>query len=147
MPDLLPRNEDEGPEDFGPLIGKIAAKIVERQLTVPALIFLESMKPLSFLGNQLLIFMNPLVSLVVSSRDYYAFVRMIEDRENVERLLVAIEEESSRDGTRRAESREIRRSARGRRARRLRGILPSFLRRGFPENEAGDGKDPSPPGT
>ncbi len=80
---------------------KIAKEIVQRQLTVPAIIFLESIKPLTFLGNQLLIFANPVVSLVVQTGNYYKFVRMIEDRENVEKLTLAIEEENALDVQRR----------------------------------------------
>ncbi|MCD4777234.1 MAG: hypothetical protein K8S15_14445 [Candidatus Aegiribacteria sp.] len=87
---------------------KIAKEIVQRQLTVPAIIFLESVKPLSFLGNQLLIFANPVVSLVVRTGNYYKFVRMIEDRENVEKLTIAIEEENALEVRRRRELKETR---------------------------------------
>jgi hypothetical protein len=80
-------------------------------------------KPLSFLGNQLLVFLNPLVSLVVTSGDYYAFIRMIEDRENIEKLLVAIEEENARDAARR-------RHAKQQRKRSSRGLLSRIFRRG-----------------
>lgn len=88
---------------------KIAKEIVQRQLTVPAIIFLETIKPLSFLGNQLLIFANPIVSLVVRTGNYYKFVRMIEDRENVEKLTVVIEEENALEIQRQQELKEIRR--------------------------------------
>jgi hypothetical protein len=97
--------EDHGEEDFTDLIDRVAKAIVSRQLTVPAIIFLESIKPLSFLGNQLLIFANPVVSLVVQSKDYYRFVRMIEDRENIEKLTVAIENENARDAEERRAAR------------------------------------------
>lgn|GEM_PF-1625210 len=111
---------ENSPEAFDDLVAKIAKAVVDREMTAPAIMLIESMKPLSFLGNQLLIFLEPMVSLVVTSKDYYRFVRMIEDRENVEKLLVAIEEESARrDAERRAE-RESRPRGRG---------LFSFLRR------------------
>lgn len=88
---------DGAGEDFGELSARIARKVVERQLTVPAVVLLESMKPLSFLGNQMLIFLDPMVSLVVDSKDYQKFVRMLEDRDNVEKLICAIEDENARD--------------------------------------------------
>ena len=93
--------EDHGEEDYTDLIEKIAKAVVSRQLTVPAIILLESVKPLSFLGNQLLIFANPVVSLIVQSKDYYRFVKMSEERENLEKLIVAIEDENARDDQRR----------------------------------------------
>ena len=90
-------------------MGKIAKEIVQRQLTVPAIIFLETIKPLSFLGNQALIFANPIVSLVVHSGNYYKFVRMLEDRENIEKLTVAIEDENALEVQRRSELAEAHR--------------------------------------
>ncbi len=91
-PEDYKSDTDENCDD---LAKRIAHKIVERDLTVPAIIFLESIKPVSFLGSQMLVFANPIISLLVQSGDYYRFVRMIEDRENVEKLTVAIEEENA----------------------------------------------------
>ena len=99
----------EGTEDYSDLMEKIAKSIVQRQLTVPAIIFLESIKPLSFLGNQMLIFANPVISLVVQSGNYYKFIRMIENRENIEKLTIMIEEENAHDVQSRRELKEIRR--------------------------------------
>ncbi len=110
---ILPGSHDlvdlEGEEDYTDFMNDIAREIVQRQLTVPAIIFLETIKPLSFLGNQLLIFANPVVSLVVRTKNYYKFVRMIENRENVEKLTVAIEEENARQTRIRQEQKEARR--------------------------------------
>ena len=136
--------EDHGEEDFTDLIDRIARAIVSRQLTVPAIIFLESIKPLSFLGNQLLIFANPVVSLVVQSKDYYRFVRMIEDRENIEKLTVAIENENARDAEERATARAAtnkgnkRRVTFGRLLRRRKG---STAGKGDPIGRQGDHQD------
>lgn len=95
-PGLNPEDyNSDTPEECDDLAKRIAHKIVERDLAVPAIIFLESIKPVSFLGSQMLVFANPIVSLLVQSGDYYRFVRMIEDRENVEKLTVAIEEENA----------------------------------------------------
>lgn len=114
----IPPNSDrlidyDGDEDFTDFMNGIAREIVQRQLTVPAIIFLETIKPLSFLGNQLLIFANPVVSLIVRTENYYKFVRMIENRENVEKLTIAIEEENARENQRRQELKEARGKKRG----------------------------------
>ncbi len=102
------------PEEIEDLARRIARKIVERDLTVPAIMFLESIKPVSFLGSQMLVFANPVISLLVQSGDYYRFVRMIEDRENVEKLTVAIEEENALvSERRRKEKRERRKNSTG----------------------------------
>ena len=109
-PGLDPEDyKSDTPEEIEDLARRIARKIVERDLTVPAIMFLESIKPVSFLGSQMLVFANPVVSLLVQSGDYYRFVRMIEDRENVEKLTVAIEEENALVSERRRKEKQERR--------------------------------------
>jgi len=104
--------EKDTPEDYDRLCRKIAKKIVQRDLTVPAVMFLESIKPVSFLGSQMLVFANPVVSLIVQTGEYYRFVRMIEDRENIEKLTVAIEEENAEVSKLKQEARKARKGRR-----------------------------------
>lgn len=104
--------EKDTPEDYEKLCRKIARKIVERDLTVPAVMFLESIKPVSFLGSQMLVFANPVISLIVQTGEYYRFVRMIEDRDNIEKLTVAIEEENAAVSKLRREARRVRKGKR-----------------------------------
>ena len=112
-PGLNPEDyRTDTPEAAAELFERIARKIVEREMTVPAIMMLEMVKPLSFLGSQALVFLNPVVSLVVSSGDYYRFVRLMEERENIEKLAVAIEEENARDAARRRAARPARRKRR-----------------------------------
>lgn len=117
------------PEDYDRLCRKIAKKIVERDLTVPAVMFLESIKPLSFLGSQMLVFANPVISLIVQTGDYYRFVRMIEDRENIEKLTVAIEEEN-------AEVSKIRQEAKKQRKQKRRAFFNKLFRRSPNDSDA-----------
>lgn len=73
------------------LIEKIAKKIVDRRMAVPAILFLESMKPLSFVGSQIMIFFQPFFRTFFSLREYDEIALMLEERDNVERLILAIE--------------------------------------------------------
>lgn len=73
-------------------INKLAAEIVERHLAAPAVVFLESSKPLSFVGNQAMVFMNPIIHLFITVKDYDKYAKLLEDRGNIERLITAIEE-------------------------------------------------------
>ena len=79
------------PERQAELIQKLAAKIVEMKLTAPAIFVLESSKPLSFIGSQALVFLQPVVQAVFPFKEYQEIAVMLEDRENVEKLIVAIE--------------------------------------------------------
>jgi len=73
------------------LINKIAQKIVDYRLAPVAIVFLESSKPLTFLGNQLMIFMQPFYRALFSYREYEEITAMLENRENIEALICEIE--------------------------------------------------------
>ena len=57
---------------------------------------LESSKPISFVASQVLVFFDPIVKSFFNIRDYERFYMMIEDRENLERLILAIEAEEEK---------------------------------------------------
>jgi hypothetical protein len=92
------------PEDEA-LLDKLAHLVVRHRMTVPAIFFLESMKPLSFVGSQAMHFFEPLVHAFLPLRDYERFALMMERRENLEALLVKIE---ARDDADRQEEKERR---------------------------------------
>jgi len=97
------------------IMDRFASKIVEWRMTAPAILFLESAKPLSFLGNQALVFFQPIVQTIFNFKTYDEFIEVLEDRENLEYLLLKIEElESERRESEREERkrrREERRAA------------------------------------
>jgi hypothetical protein len=73
------------------LLERIAGRVVRMGLAVPAVFFLESVKPLSFVGSQALVFFEPFVRAFLVLPDYERFTRLMEEREAIERLLSAIE--------------------------------------------------------
>ena len=83
------------PERQKELLAKIAGQIVKRKLTTPAILFFESVKPLSFVGSQALVFLQPIVQAFLNRREYDEIVLMMEERENVEKLLVEIENQEA----------------------------------------------------
>jgi len=89
QPDRTPKNELT-PEQQE-VLEKIAKKVVEWKMAVPAIMTLETAKPLSFIGSQVLVFFEPIVQSVFSLKHYDTFRELMEDRENVERLLQLIE--------------------------------------------------------
>ena len=46
------------------LMDKVAHKVVDKGWTVPAIMFLESIKPLNFIGSQVMVFFEPIVQTV-----------------------------------------------------------------------------------
>ena len=73
------------------LISDLAEKVVNHGMAVPAIFFLDMMKYLSFFGGQLMVFFGPIITAFISSQSYYKFAELLEDRNNVEFLLVEIE--------------------------------------------------------
>ena len=74
------------------LLDTLARKIVERDLSVPAILFLESTKPLNFVGCQALNFLEPLIQSVFTIKSYNEFTQLLENRSNIEELILRIEE-------------------------------------------------------
>jgi hypothetical protein len=74
------------------VMDRFARKIVDWRMTAPAILFLESAKPLSFLGNQALVFFQPIVQSIFNFKTYDEVVAILEDRDNLEYLLSKIEE-------------------------------------------------------
>ena len=103
---------------------KIASKVVEWKMTVPAILFLESVKPLNYIGAQAMVFFEPFVQALFNIAEYDTFREMMERRENVERLLQKIEEVDAEALAREKAARHERRTRKGRRRWRLFGRGP-----------------------
>jgi hypothetical protein len=73
------------------VLTKIAQKIVDMRLTPVAVVMLESSKPLSFVGSQLMVFFQPIVTSLFPFRQYDEVAALLEERANVEALIQMIE--------------------------------------------------------
>lgn len=73
------------------MIEALAQKVVVRKLETPAIFFLEAHKPLSFLASQSLLMLSPLLGAFFGYSHIKLWSRILEDRDNVERLIKKIE--------------------------------------------------------
>jgi hypothetical protein len=73
------------------LLERVAARVVELRLEVPAILTLESVRPLSFVASQAMIFFQPLVQALLRFRDYQRFAALAERRDALETLTTLIE--------------------------------------------------------
>ena len=69
-----------------------ASKIIDKGMAVPAIFLFESTKYISFIAGQTLIFFGPILTLFVNDKKYYKFVKLLEDKKNIETLITTIEE-------------------------------------------------------
>jgi hypothetical protein len=88
------------------LLVRVASRVVELRLEVPAIMALETVAPVSLLAGQAMVFFEPVVSVLLRLRDYRRFARLVERRDALETLGRLIE-------TRAAETRSARRSRTG----------------------------------
>jgi hypothetical protein len=73
------------------LVERLARLVVERHLAVPAVLFLESSKPLAFLGGQALHFFEPMVHTITQRPEYRQAADILGDRDKIEHVLRRIE--------------------------------------------------------
>ena len=92
MRDILPISADDIDDDEADaLLDKIADGIVRRRLAVPAVLFLETCKPLNFVGSQARMAFHPFVTAFVKGDEFRKVALLMEKDANVEELLQRIE--------------------------------------------------------
>ena len=85
------------PADEHRVMDAVAARVIKWKMTVPAIIFLESVRPLNYIGSQTLVFFEPMIQTLFNFKDYNTFQRAMERRENIEILLQKIEALDARE--------------------------------------------------
>lgn len=89
--DIPEKGTEALPDDESKVLDKLAGKVVEKGMTVPAILFLESVKPLNFIGSQAMVFFEPIVQTVFNIKDYDTLRQALEKRQTIEILLQKIE--------------------------------------------------------
>lgn len=83
--------EDLTDQEEEALIDKAAEQIVKRRMEVPAVLFLEMHKPLSFVASQAAVVFAPFIVPLMGYENAQNYTRLFQKRENVERLIRRIE--------------------------------------------------------
>jgi len=73
------------------LLERAADAIVRRGMATPAVLFLESVGPMNFLGSQALHFLTPILDVVFPQRDVERVAYLLERRDTLARLAALIE--------------------------------------------------------
>ena len=77
------------------LLHQLAVAVARRGMVTPAVLFLESLRPLSYMGSQAMIFLKPFLSPLFSTARYDRLAEILERREGIEALVQAIESAAS----------------------------------------------------
>jgi hypothetical protein len=78
------------------LLDRVAARIAELRLETPAILTLETAKPLSVVAGQAMLFLEPIVQVVFRLPEYRRFASLVERRDALEALTRAIERAAER---------------------------------------------------
>ena len=69
----------------------LAEKVVRHGLTVPSIMFLESVRPMNFIAGQTMAFFEPIVKGLFDWQSYTVFQQMLEHRGSIPLLMDRIE--------------------------------------------------------
>ena len=92
------------------LLERVAQRVVELRLETPAILTLESARPLSLIAGQAMIFFEPLVQALFRITEYRRFAALVERRDALEHLSQRIEERADQAQQDRRAARAARRS-------------------------------------
>jgi hypothetical protein len=71
---------------------RIARKVVERGLAAPALLMLESVRPLNYVGAHVIVFFKPVISLLFPPQRCDEVAELLQKRHALKALIRMIEE-------------------------------------------------------
>jgi hypothetical protein len=73
------------------VVDKVCREISRRHLSIPALIFLESFRPLNYIGSQVMHFFHPFISAITNANGFRIFSEFLESRSSIDYLYNRIE--------------------------------------------------------
>ena len=74
------------------LIEKISKFIAEKRMAAPAIMTIESLRPLARIGSQLMHFLAPFAEIIFNPKEYQEFAALLENEEYVRLLIKRIDE-------------------------------------------------------
>jgi len=72
-------------------VERVASFIVRFGMTVPAILALETLRPLSFVGSQFMYLLSPAVTIFLTQHDWDSMAKLLEHRGGIEYVLQTIE--------------------------------------------------------
>lgn len=80
------------------LIEQLAERLGHWRLTLPAILFLDVIRPLSFIASQGLLLCQPLLEFLHYGPQVTEYANLMADRTNVDRLVARLEQTRPMDG-------------------------------------------------
>ncbi|MBN1326346.1 MAG: hypothetical protein JW996_00175 [Candidatus Cloacimonetes bacterium] len=80
------------PERAYEIIEKVADFIVKRRMAAAAIMTIESLRPLNYIGSQLMYFLAPFAEIIFNPKEYQEFAALLEKDEYIKLLMQRIDE-------------------------------------------------------
>jgi len=74
------------------LLIKLADKIIKLRMTTPAILFLESIRPMNYIGSQVMVFFAPMVRIFFDMPEWNQLSVILEQRDSIAYFLDLIEQ-------------------------------------------------------
>ncbi|HQO18573.1 MAG TPA: hypothetical protein PLJ85_05290 [Candidatus Cloacimonas sp.] len=78
--------------EINEMLEKVAKFIAERHLAPAGILLFESIRPLHGIGSQALFFILPVAEIIFDSKKYQQFAIMMEDENNLKKLIKRMDE-------------------------------------------------------
>ena len=72
-------------------LDKVAKEVVDRQMAVPVIMFLETIRPMNWMASQLMLFLEPFYAWILEFKELIDLRRALEKREAIGILIDKIE--------------------------------------------------------
>ena len=78
-------------------VDDVSRFIVRFGMTIPAIVTLESLRPLNFVGSQFMHILSPAVTAFLSPNSWNALAKLLEERQGIDYLINRLEELDAED--------------------------------------------------
>ena len=85
------RDDELSDDEDVKLLTKLANGITNRKMSAPAILFLETLRPMSYLGSQAMAFFKPFCTMIFRKTEYEEILKVLEKRESVTKLIQLLE--------------------------------------------------------
>ena len=79
-------------------VDRLARFLIRFRMTVPAILTLESVRPLSVIGSQFMHLLSPSIGAFLSAHAWDEIAKLLEEREGIDYVISRIEELDSEEG-------------------------------------------------
>jgi hypothetical protein len=79
------------------LVERLARFVVRRRMTTPALMALETGRPLNFIGSQFLVFLSPFLKFIFSPAECDLFAEILQKRHSIDFIIDTIVERENHE--------------------------------------------------